>query len=212
MKAFALASLLASNLAFAACEVVLDPPASDINCEVQLARLPTGSEWTTVRQHPFSLGLNANGGITLDMSTETNASSALLGKLQAASARVDKNTVRSEADDSAWIDVLLHRDSSGQNTLEMISYRYVAGVPTMVASQVTSALGSSSTVQYKLSFSYSSGIATLNVLNTSNTVVGSLSQTQFGQVIPVFKVRNGLQPSGTGVISSSLSPSSYWSE
>lgn len=212
MKVVALLSLLVSNYAFALCEIVQDPPTSEVECEMHLARMPTGSEWTIVKQNPYSLGLNANGGITLDFNVETNGTSALLGKLQATVPLIDKDTVRAEVDDSSWIDVLLQRSSSGQNTIELISYRYVAGVPTAQATTTTSELGTGTTLQYKLSFSYASGIASLNVLNSSNSVVGSISQTQFGQVVPIFKVRRGVQPSGSGVISSSFTQTDYWSQ
>lgn len=212
MKALALLSLLVSNYAFALCEIVQDPPTSEIECEVQLARLPTGSEWTLVKQNPYSLGLNSIGGITLDVDTETNGTSALLGKLHAAVPFIDKNTVRAEIDDSSWIDVLLRRSSSGENTIELISYRYIAGVPVTLGTATTSALGNSTNLEYKLSFSYVAGIATLNVLNSSNGVIGSLSQSQFGQVIPIFKVRRGVQPSGTGVVTSGFEQTAYWSE
>ena len=212
MKKIAILGLLMSHYAFAICDIIEDPPTSGVECEIHQARMPTGSEWTIVKQNPYSLGLNASGGITLAMNIETNGTSALLAKLQSAVALTDKNTVRAEADDSTWIDVILHRNGSGENTLELVSYRYVAGVPTQVLSSTSAVLGSSATVQYSLSFSYNSGIATLNVLNSANNVVGSISQTQFGQVVPVFKVRRGVQPSSSGVISSSVTQTAYWSQ
>ena len=211
MKTIAILSLLISNYAFAICEIVEDPPVSGFECEMQ-ERMPTGSEWTLVKQNPSSLGLNASGGITLAMTVETNASSALIAKVQAAIPVTDKTTVLAEADDSAWIDVVLHRSSLGENTLELVSYRYISGAPTMLSSTTSAVLGSGSTAQYSLSFSYNSGIATLNVLNSSSAVIGTISQTQFGQVVPVFKVRRGVQPSASGVLTSAFTQTSYWSQ
>ena len=206
MKALLALLILASTSANAACDLFDDPPSSTANCNLNLAYLPSGSEWTRLYYNPSTKGLDNSGGLDVSTSVVMSGNDALIGKIEANVAMLDASSARAGTDSSVWMDVVLHRTSAGANSIELLAYRYVSGKLALESSVTTVTLGSTATTEFGISYNYASnGTITASVRAPgSNQVLASLSVAQFGAVLPSFKLRRGVQPASSGVISASF--------
>ncbi len=209
MKALLAMLILISSYANADCDIIEDPPISEVNCNLNLAYLPSGSEWTRIYFNPTTTGLYDTGGMSAAVSVTMNSNDALIGKVEASSPLLDRGTVSAGADTNAWIDVVLHRNSTGANSIELLGYRYVGGKPVLENSVTTANLGSTATTEFGISYSFTTiaGVATVttNVRAAgTNQLVASLSVAQFGQILPTMKLRRGTQPANSGVLSANF--------
>ncbi len=206
MKALLVMLILVSTFANAGCELLEDPPISGANCYLNRAYLPSGSEWTRLYYNPSSKGLNNSGAMSATASVVMSGNDALIGKVEANSPMLDSGSVSAGTDSSVWIDVVLHRNSIGANSIELIAYRYAFGKLVVENSVVTATLGTTATSEYGLDYSYASdGTVTTNIRAAgSNLVLASLNVAQFGQTLPSFKLRRGVQPAASGVSSASF--------
>ncbi len=206
MKALLALLILASTFANAGCELFEDPPVSSANCNLNIAYLPSGSEWTRLYYNPSTKGLDNTGALSATASVVMSGNDALIGKIEANASMLDGGSVSAGADLSVWIDVVLHRTSSGENSIELLAYRYVSGKLALECSVATATLGSTATTEFAISYSYASnGTITASVrASGSNQVLASLSVAQFGQILPSLKLRRGVQPGGSGVVSASF--------
>ena len=201
--------ILVSSYANADCDLIEDPPISEVNCNLSRPYLPTGSEWTRLYYNPDNKGLNDAGALSAAVSVVMSGNDALIGKIEASSPLPNQDSVSASADSSAWIDVVLHRSSAGANTIELLAYRYVAGKLEVESSVTTSALGSSAMTEFGLDYSYATnaGLATVTAnirAAGTNQLLASLSVAQFGQTLPSLKLRRGTQPAASGVTSASF--------
>ena len=209
MKALIAMLFLVSSYANADCDLIEDPPISEVNCNLNLVYLPSGSEWTRLYYKPDTKGLNNAGTLSAAVSVVMSANDALIGKIEASAPMLDQNSVTSSADASAWIDVVLHRSSGGANTVELLAYRYVAGKLQVENSVATTALASSATTEFFLDYSFATnaGVATVTAnIRAAGTkqLLGALSVAQFGQTLPSMKLRRGTQPAASGVLSANF--------
>ncbi len=209
MKALIAMLILVSSYANADCDLIEDPPISEVNCNLDFAYLPTGSEWTRLYYKPDTKGLNNAGLMSAAVSLVMSGNDALIGKIEASAPMLDQTSVISSADATAWIDVVLHRNSSGANSIELLAYRYVAGKPQIESSVATAALSSSATTEFFLDYSFASnaGVATVTAsIRAAGTkqLLGSLSVAQFGQTLPSMKLRRGAQSVASGVLSANF--------
>ena len=203
MKTLLALLILVSSVANADCDLIEDPPISEVNCNLESVYLPTGSEWTRLYYNPASSGLSSVGSMSVAASVVMSGNDALIAKLEASAPMLDRASVSAGTDASAWIDVVLHRSSAGANTIELIAYRYVAGKLVVAGSTATAALGSSATVEYGISYSYnvSTGVTAHIRSAATNQIAASLSVPDFGQALPSLKLRRGTQPADSGVLS-----------
>ena len=209
LKALIAMLILVSSYANADCDLIEDPPISEVNCNLDRAYLPTGSEWTRLYYNPDTKGLNSAGALSAAVSVVMSGNDALIGKIEASSPMLDQGSVSASADTSAWIDVVMHRSSAGANTIELLAYRYVAGKLQVESSVTTAILGSSATTDVGLDYSFATnaGVATVTAnirAAGTNQLLGSLSVAQFGQTLPSLKLRRGTQPAASGVLSASF--------
>ena len=202
----ALLMILASTFANAACEIFEDPPVSTANCSLNSVYLPSGSEWTRLYYNPSTIGLNNTGAMSASASVVMSGNDALIGKVEANALMLDGGSVSAGTDLNVWIDVALHRTSSGANSIELLAYRYVSGKLVLENSVATATLGSTATTEFGISYSYASnGTITASVsASGSNQVLAALTVAQFGAVLPSFKLRRGVQPAGSGVVSANF--------
>lgn len=209
MKTLYAMLLLVSSFANAHCDIIEDPPISEINCNLRSVYLPTGSEWTRLYYNPKTSGLNSVGTLGASVNVVMSANDALIGKIEASAPMLDSSSVSASTDTSAWIDVVLHRSGVGANTIELIAYRYVAGVLVLEGTAATAVLGSSATTAFGIDYSFATGTgvtANIRALG-SNQVAASLSVGAFGQTLPSMKLRRGTQPTASGVQSASFTQS-----
>ena len=209
MKALLALLILASSVANADCDLIEDPPISEVNCNLNLAYLPSGSEWTRLYYNPTSVGLNSVGVMSAAVNVVMSSNDALVGKIEASAPMLNHDSVKAGADTSGWIDVVLHRNSLGANSIELLAYRYVAGKLIVENSVTTAVLGSSATTAFGIDYSYVSnaGVATVTAnirAAGTNQVVATLSVAQFGQTLPSMKLRRGTQPAASGVLSANF--------
>lgn len=206
MKTLLAMLILVSSVANADCDLIEDPPISEVNCNLESVYLPSGSEWTRLYYNPVSSGLNSAGSMSAAASVVMNGNDALIAKVEASAPMLDRASVSAGTDTSAWIDVVLHRNSLGANNIELIAYRYVAGKLVAEGSASSTTLGSSTTTEFGIDYSYSAGTGiTANIRAAgSNLVAASLSVAQFGQTLPSMKLRRGTQPAASGVLSASF--------
>ncbi len=206
MKALIALTLLVSAYAHAECDLIEDPPISEVNCNLQLVTpAPTGSEWTRLFYNPSSIGLNSSGTMQAVVNLQLSTNDALVAKVEATTPLLDKNnTVRAAVDASTWVDAIVHRNSTG-NVLELIRYRYVEGKVQQQASVFSSQFGTTASTAFGINTSYAAGTVTVNITSgTNNAVVATLVATQFGQTLPSMRLRRGVQPVGSGVLSASF--------
>jgi hypothetical protein len=202
---FAAVILLTSQVAFAGCDIYEDPPISEVDCSVEMFRAPTGSEWTWVSFNPGTKGLLAQGNLSAQASVKLNDSAALVGQVLAKSPQTDKNTVRSATDESSWMDIVLER-SAGSLRLKLVSYQYVAGVPTQMNSVVSAWLSQGNTQNFHVAYTYNQGVLDVQLASAAGQPAWiSLQQSSFGTVVPALKLRRGVQPSDSGVLEASFS-------
>jgi hypothetical protein len=207
MKALLALTFLVSAYAHAECDLIEDPPISEVNCNLELVTpAPTGSEWTRLFYNPSSVGLNSSGTMAAAVNLQLSANDALVAKVEATVPLLDKNnTVRAAVDASSWIDAIVHRNSTG-NVLELIRYRYVEGKVQQQASVLSSAFGTAASTVFGINTQYAAGTVTVNITSPgSNAVIATLSATQFGQTLPSMRLRRGVQPVGSGVLSAVFS-------
>ena len=209
MKALIALLILVSTFAHADCDLVEDPPISEVNCNTQLAFLPSGSEWTRLYYNPATRGLNGAGAMSAAVSVVLSGNDALIGKIEASAPMLDGASVSAGPDTNAWIDVVLHRSNAGENSIELVAYRYMSGKLVVESSVSTMALGSMATTAFNIGYSYASNSSvTVNIRDAANNqIVGSLSVAQFGQTLPSMKLRRGTQPAASGVLSASFTQS-----
>jgi hypothetical protein len=230
MKTFALIATFALTLAntplYAGCDILEDPPISEANCENEVQAFSGGdklsagpdiafvnsSDWTRTLHNDVSKGLRNVGSLTMSARLERTADSVLVGKIQAAKPILRGKTLRAVVDDSAWVDVILQR-SGANNTLELVSYRYVNGAP-QAQSSVTSAPFanlSGQTVAFEVSYSFNAG-ALNATLNAPGAAQISLTSANFGNVLPSIRLRRGVQPSDSGVTTANFTRGAYSSQ
>ena len=209
MKALIAMLILVSSFANADCDLIEDPPISEVNCNLNSVYLPSGSEWTRVYYNPATIGLNNAGVMSAAVSVVMTGSDALIGKIEASSPMLDRSSVSAALDSSAWIDVVLHRSSAGANSIELIAYRYMSGKLVVESSVYTAALGTAATTAFNIGYSYANNSSvTVNIRAAANNqIVGALSVAQFGQTLPSMKLRRGSQPAASGVLSASFTQS-----
>lgn len=205
MKALLAMMILVSAYATADCGLMEDPPTAP-GCAVNLAYLPSGSEWTRLFHNPSSSGLNNSGTMSASASVVMSGSDALIGKIEANAPMLNGSAVIAGTDSTVWIDVVLHRSNEGANSIELIAYRYAAGKLVVEDSVVTSTLGTTATTEFGIDYSYtSSATVTANIRGApTSQLLASLSVAQFGQTLPSFKLRRGTQPAASGVLSASF--------
>ena len=209
MKALLAMLILVSSFANADCDLIEDPPISEVNCNLNLAYLPTGSEWTRLYYNPGTSGLNDAGVLSAAVSVTMSGNDALIGKIEASAPMLNQESVSASADTSAWIDVVIHRSSTGANSIELLAYRYVAGKLVVENSVSTVDLGSSATTEFGVGYSYATtaGVATVTAnirAAGSNQLLATLSVAQFGQTLPTLKLRRGTQPAASGVLTANF--------
>jgi hypothetical protein len=222
MKTFALIATFALTLAntplYAGCDILEDPPISEANCENEVQafsggdKLSAGPDIAFVNSSDVSKGLRNVGSLTMSARLERTADSVLVGKIQAAKPILRGKTLRAVVDDSAWVDVILQR-SGANNTLELVSYRYVNGAP-QAQSSVTSAPFanlSGQTVAFEVSYSFNAG-ALNATLNAPGAAQISLTSANFGNVLPSIRLRRGVQPSDSGVTTANFTRGAYSSQ
>jgi hypothetical protein len=210
MKALLAMLILVSSLANADCDLIEDPPISEVNCNLDSVYLPSGSEWTRLYYNPTTSGLNNTGSMSAAVSVVMSANDALIAKVEASAPMLDRASVSAGTDASTWIDVVLHRSSLGANSIELIAYRYVAGKLVVQGSASTAVLGSSATTEFGIDYSYTMGAGVtvhIRVAGT-NQIAASLSVAEFGQTLPSLKLRRGTQPAVSGVLSANFTQNS----
>jgi hypothetical protein len=213
MKSLLALSLLLSSYAFAGCDLIEDPPISEVNCNDVRMMVPTGSEWTRLSHNATTNGLKNNGGLSAQVAVELSGSDALVGKIQATNPILDKSSVSAGTDESAWIDLVVHRASNGSSVLELIAYRYVAGQLQIENSVTTNAsLSNSASLGFGVSYTYSANAVTVTIkAANSGTVLSAMTMNNFGQTLPAIKLRRGVQPSASNVLTASFVQNGYWS-
>jgi hypothetical protein len=208
MKALIAMLILVSSFANADCDLIEDPPISEVNCNLDSVYLPTGSEWTRLFYNPKTMGLNDTGVMSAAVSVVVNGSDVLIGKVEASEPILDSASVSASTDTSAWVDVVLHHSSAGENSIELLAYRYVEGKLMLEDSVSTTTLSTSATAAFNIDYSYASNSGvTVNIRAAANNeIVGSLSVAQFGQTLPSMRLRRGTQPAASGVLSAGFTP------
>ncbi len=206
MKTLFAMLILLSSFANADCDLIEDPPISEVNCNLDSGYLPSGSEWTRLYYNPTTSGLNSTGSMSAAASVVMSANDALIAKVEASAPMLDRASVSAGTDASAWIDVVLHRSSAGANTIELIAYRYVAGKLVVQGSVSTAALGSSATTEFGIDYSYTMGAGVTVHIRAAGTnqIAAALSVAEFGQTLPSLKLRRGTQPADSGVLSANF--------
>lgn len=209
MKALLALLILASSGAYADCDLIEDPPISEVNCNLTFVYLPSGSDWTRLYYNPTTIGLNNVGAMSAAVNVVMSGNDALVGKIEASAPMLNRDSVRAGPDTSGWIDIVLHRNSLGANSIELVAYRYVSGKLIVENSAITAVLGNSATTAFGIDYSYVSnaGVATVTAnirAAGTNQVVASLSVAQFGQTLPSMKLLRGTQPAASGVLSATF--------
>ena len=209
MKALLAMLIIVSSFANADCDLIEDPPISEVNCNLDSVYLPSGSEWTRAYYNPTTSGLNNAGAMSAAVSVVMASSEALIGKIEASAPMLDQESVSAGPDGNAWIDVVLRRNSAGANSIELLAYRYVGGKLEVENSAASASLGGSATTVFGIDYSYGSNAGVTSVTANiraagTNQVVASLSVAQFGQTLPSMKLRRGTQPTASGVTSANF--------
>jgi hypothetical protein len=203
------AALLFSNSALSGCEILEDPPISEMNCTDESLRMPVGGEWTEISHNPSSTGLFSNGSLVISAQTELSSGSAAVGKFKAKSAGMVGSTVKLVDYGDVWVDVVLNRQSNNVYKIDLIAYRYVEGKLTQISANNGIHLGNSSTANYQLAYTFGSGSLTAQVKSSSGSLLGQLTIANFGDVLPMVSARRGTQSSGSNVTSAAFSVLSF---
>jgi hypothetical protein len=213
MKALLLLATLISNVAIASqCEILEDPPVSDVICYEQRPNpMPIGSEWTRLYANPTSLGLFSNGGLTADISLQMNANTALVGQLLPTGPDLlGTSKVWSKELSSAWVNVDLQHAANGSNYLQITSYSSSGGVTSVTGNATSQPVGSGTAASYRLSYTFSAGALNISVKSSTAQILAQLSVANFGQTLPTMKLRRGAQPVASGLVSANFVQAGGW--